>query len=215
MIAHDFVPMKTFVIERQALIAKALHSFLDANPLIRVVGDATTVNIDDFRRTKPDLVVFGLDNATHEVAVALTLARSICPEIRFCVLSSYANPDIMQRSIAAGADGFVLKDVSPNELDIALRVMASGSTYVDPRVAGSMMRRRFDSNTPASSIGQLTDREGDILRHIARGLTNKEIGSKLTLSEKTIKNYASRIFMKLNVSARTEAAVFAVKSGFV
>jgi two-component system response regulator DevR len=214
MIAHDFAVMKTFVIERQSLIAKALHSLLDANPLIRVVGYATTVNIEDFRRTKPNLVVFGLDNATHEVSDAVALVRSVCPEIRFCVLSSYANPDIMQRSIAAGADGYVLKDVSPNELDIALRVIAAGSTYVDPRVAGTMMRRRFDANAPAASIGDLTDRESDVLRYIARGLTNKEIGGKLTLSEKTIKNYASRVFTKLNVSARTEAAVFAVKCGF-
>jgi DNA-binding NarL/FixJ family response regulator len=209
------VPLKTFVIERQSLIAKALHSFLNGNQLVRVVGDATTVNVEDFQRTKPDLVIFGLDNATHEVADALALMRTACPAIRLCVLSSYANPDLMQRTMAAGADGFILKDVSASELDIALRVISSGSTYVDPRVAGSMLRRRYDANTSAASIGELTDREGDILRHIARGLSNKEIGGKLTLSEKTIKNYASRIFTKLNVSARTEAAVFAVKSGYV
>lgn len=214
MITHDLVPLRTFIVERQSLIAKALHSFLNENPLIRVVGDAGSVRVEDLQRTRPDLIVFGLDNATHDVTEALALARSVCPNVRFCVLSSYANSDVMQRSIASGADGFVVKDISPSELDVAFRVLASGSSYVDPRVAGGMLKRRYAS-TPGSAIGDLTLREAEILRLIAGGLANKEIGGKLKLSEKTIKNYVSRIFSKLNVSARTQAAVYAIKAGFV
>lgn len=212
LIAHDFVPLKTFIIERQALIAKALHSFLSENPLIRVVGDASQIHIEDMRRTRPDLIVFGLDNASHDVADALALARSAVPGVRFCVLSSFANPDVMQRSFASGADGFVVKDVSPSELDTAFRVLASGSSYVDPRVAGGMFKRRL--NGSADALSDLTTRETDILRLIAGGLSNKEISSKLKLSEKTVKNYISRIFSKLNVTARTQAAVYAIKAGF-
>src|SRR5664279_5115668 len=163
MIALDMVPLKTFVIERQSLIAKALHSFLNENPLIRVVGDASSVRAEDLQRTRPDLIVFGLDNATHDVTEALAIARSVCPNVRFCVLSSYANPDVMQRSIASGADGFVVKDVTPSELDVALRVLASGASYVDPRVAGGMLKRRFTTTgAPGSAISELTSREADI-----------------------------------------------------
>jgi DNA-binding NarL/FixJ family response regulator len=214
MISHDLVPLRTFIIERQSLIAKALHSFLNENPLIRVVGDASSVRAEDLQRTRPDLIVFGLDNATHDVTDALAVARSVCPNVRFCVLSSYANAEIMQRSIACGADGFVVKDISPSELDVAFRVLASGSSYVDPRVAGGMLKRRYAANA-GSALGDLTAREAEILRLIAGGLANKEIGGKLKLSEKTIKNYVSRIFSKLNVSARTQAAVYAIKAGFV
>jgi DNA-binding NarL/FixJ family response regulator len=214
MISHDLAPLRTFIIERQSLIAKALHSFLNENPLIRVVGDASTVRAEDLQRTRPDLIVFGLDNATHDVTEALAVARSVCPDVRFCVLSSYANSDVMQRSIASGADGFVVKDISPSELDVAFRVLASGSSYVDPRVAGGMLKRRYAS-TAGSALADLTLREAEILRLIAGGLANKEIGGKLKLSEKTIKNYVSRIFSKLNVSARTQAAVYAIKAGFV
>jgi two-component system response regulator DevR len=214
MISHDLAPLRTFIIERQSLIAKALHSFLNENPLIRVVGDASTVRAEDLQRTRPDLIVFGLDNATHDVTEALAVARSVCPDVRFCVLSSYANSDVMQRSIASGADGFVVKDISPSELDVAFRVLASGSSYVDPRVAGAMLKRRYAS-TAGSALADLTLREAEILRLIAGGLANKEIGGKLKLSEKTIKNYVSRIFSKLNVSARTQAAVYAIKAGFV
>jgi DNA-binding NarL/FixJ family response regulator len=201
-------------VERQALIAKALHSFLNENPLIRVVGDASSVRAEDLARTRPDLIVFGLDNAMHDVTEALAVARSVCPNVRFCVLSSFANSDVMQRSIASGADGFVVKDISPSELDVAFRVLASGSSYVDPRVAGSMLKRRYASNA-GTALADLTQREAEILRLIAGGLANKEIGAKLKLSEKTIKNYVSRIFSKLNVSARTQAAVYAIKAGFV
>jgi DNA-binding NarL/FixJ family response regulator len=214
VLALDIAPLKTFVIERQALIAKALHSFLDQNPMIRVVGDAPSVQVEDLQRTRPDLIVFGLDNALLDVSAALALARSVCPNVRFCVLSSFPNSDVMQRSIASGADGFVVKDISPNELDIAFRVLASGSSYVDPRVAGRMLKRRYEAGS-GSAIGDQTTREADILRLVAAGLANKEIGAKLQLSEKTVKNYVSRVFLKLNVSARTQAAVYAIKAGFV
>lgn len=218
MVSHEIMPLRTFVIERQALIAKALHSFLNQNALIRVVGDAPSLRVEDMQRTRPDLIVYGLDNAAQDVTEALELARGVLPSVRFCVLSSYANPDVMQRSIASGADGFVVKDVSPSELDVALRVLASGSSYVDPRVAGGMLKRRYVSSTSSgagSAISELTAREADILRLIASGFSNKEISAKLKLSEKTIKNYVSRIFSKLNVTARTQAAVYAIKAGFV
>jgi two-component system response regulator DevR len=214
MLALEIAPLKTFVIERQELIAKALHHFLNENPMIRVVGDAPSVRVEDLQRTRPELIIFGLDNALLDVGEALALARSVCPNVRFCVLSSFPNSDVMQRSIASGADGFVVKDISPSELDVAFRVLASGSSYVDPRVAGRMLKRRYDASS-GSALGDLTPRESDILRLVAAGLANKEIGAKLQLSEKTIKNYVSRILLKLNVSARTQAAVHAIKAGFV
>jgi DNA-binding NarL/FixJ family response regulator len=215
MVIQDGAPLRTFVVERQSLIAKALHSFLNQNALVRVVGDGPSVRAEDMERTRPDLIVYGLDNAAQDVTEALSVARSVLPNVRFCVLSSYANPDVMQRSIASGADGFVVKDVSPGELDVALRVLASGASYVDPRVAGGMLKRRFTTTgAPGSAISELTSREADILRLIATGFSNKEISAKLKLSEKTIKNYVSRIFSKLNVTARTQAAVYAIKAGF-
>ncbi len=214
MISQDAAPLRTFIVERQSLIAKALHSFLNQNSLVVVVGDGPSVVAEEMRRTRPDLVVFGLDNPTHELVDALAIARSVLPNVRFCVLSSFANPDIMQRSIESGADGFVVKDVLPSELDVALRVLAAGSSYVDPRVAGGMLKRRAQDKTAHSAISDLTSREADILRLIAGGFSNKEISAKLRLSEKTIKNYVSRIFSKLNVSARTQAAVYAIKAGF-
>jgi DNA-binding NarL/FixJ family response regulator len=214
MVIHDTAALRTFVVERQVLIAKALRSLLNQHTLISVIGDGPILHSEELQRLRPDLIIFGLDNATHDVADAVAIARGALPRVRFCVLSSHANPDVMQRSIACGADGFVVKDVTPGELDHAFRVLAAGNSYVDPRVAGGMIKRRSLTTDDGAAIGDLTPREADILRLIAGGLSNKEISTKLQLSEKTIKNYVSRIFSKLNVTARTQAAVFAIKAGF-
>ncbi len=215
MTATDFVPLRTYVIEKQFLMAKALRAFFDQQPYAHVVGDATEVNAAELQRTRPDLLMFGLDNATGELTAAIATARAINPAMRVCILSSYPNPDLLQRCMAAGADGFILKDISMNELDVAMRVMSAGSCYVDPRLAGRMLKRRLPGAVSADALSALTEREADILRHIATGLANKEIGAKLKLSEKTIKNYVTRILSKLNVNARTGAAVYAIKAGMI
>jgi DNA-binding NarL/FixJ family response regulator len=207
--------LRTFVVERQELIAKALHSFLGHNALIHMVGDAPAVSIEDLERTRPDLLLYGLDDAVHDVAEAIALARGVLPDVRFCVLSSYANRDMMRGSIAAGADGFIVKDVTPGEFELALRLIAAGSSYVDPRIGRGVLKHHYSGSGDSSAIGELTSREAEVLRLIARGCSNNEIGVRLQLAEKTVKNHAGRIFSKLNVTARTQAAVYAIKAGFV
>jgi len=214
MATQDGAPLRTFVVERQSLIAKALHSFLNQNALVRVVGDAPSVRAEDMERTRPDLIVYGLDNATHDVTEALAVARSVLPNVRFCVLSSFADPAVMQRSIASGADSFVVKDASPSEFDFALRALASGASYVDPRLAAGTRKQRGRCAAVRAPITDLTEREAEILGLIIRGCSNKEISEKLTLTEKTIKNHNNRIFSKLQVTSRTQAAVYAMKAGF-
>jgi DNA-binding NarL/FixJ family response regulator len=192
MIALDFAPLKTIVIERQSLMAKALRALFEQNASVHVVADGTTMSTDDLKRHRPSLIIFGCDNLTEELADVIAQARAIVP------------------------DAFLLKDMPVAELDIAFRVIASGSSYVDPRVAGQMLqRRRYEKATPSAMLAELTGREAEILRLVAGGLANKEIGVKLNLSEKTIKNYISRMFVKLNVTARTQAAVFAIRAGMI
>jgi DNA-binding NarL/FixJ family response regulator len=207
-------PLRTFVVEGQALIAKALHSLLKRKSGIRVVGDAPFVRIEDLERARPDLIVYGLDHAVLDVSEALAMARSVLPKVRFCVLSSFANAETMRRSIALGADGFVVKDVSSEQFDAALAALAAGSSYVDPRIAGAMRQSR-DLCGDDAALRALTAREGDILKLIARGLSNREISDRLSLTEKTIKNYNNRIYSKLGVTSRTQAAICAIKVGFL
>jgi DNA-binding NarL/FixJ family response regulator len=107
-----------------------------------------------------------------------------------------------------------VKDVSPNEFMRAIKSIASGETYVDPRIAGKLLRRRSSPQRYPDPC-DLSMREVEVVRLIVAGMSNKEISSNLHLSEKTIKNHVSRIFTKFNCTARTQAAVYALRSGLV
>jgi DNA-binding NarL/FixJ family response regulator len=118
----------------------------------------------------------------------------------------------MQRALAAKADAYVAKDTSPAAFIELVHLVANGDSYADPRIAGSMLRRRA-ARPPEPS--ELSSREHEIARLIADGLSNRDIGKRLTLSEKTVKNHVSHILAKLKVNARSGVAVYAVRHGLV
>jgi DNA-binding NarL/FixJ family response regulator len=124
----------------------------------------------------------------------------------------FPQQDLLSRSLLFGVEGYVIKEISPNDLVKALVAIAEGSAYVDPSLAGNMLRR-LTTNRLKAQPNELSERETDVIRLIALGLSNKQISNKLFLSEKTVKNHISRIFSKLDVSARTQAAVYAIKNG--
>ena len=206
-------PIRVMVVEGQALFGKALCQVLAGDVEIEVVGDADSVGNAPLRRLRPDLIVLDLDGHQVELPEAMRLCRDQAPQAKVCVLSTHVQPEVMQRCLSAGADGYVVKDILPVELIRAVKSVASGHAYVDPRVAGGVLKRT--SNGFRTNQNELSARETEIIRLIARGLSNKEISASLHLSEKTVKNHISRIFSKLNISARTQAAVHAIKSGLV
>ena len=204
--------IRLFVVEGQALFGKALCQVLASDAEIEVVGDTDAVTNSSLRRLRPDLVVLDLDGQPIEVSEAIRCCREQAPQARICVLSTHVLPELMHRCLSAGADGYVLKDILPVELIRAVKTVAAGHAYVDPRVAGGILKRRSATFERAGQ-SELSVRETEIIRLIARGLSNKEISASLHLSEKTVKNHISRIFAKLNISARTQAAVHAIKTG--
>jgi two-component system, NarL family, response regulator LiaR len=158
-----------------------------------------------------DLVLLDIDDYCNNVEQAFLAAARAFPKAKLSALSSFANADVMQRCLAARADGYVVKDSSLMELGLAIRSIATGKPYVDPRVAGAILCRRAISPKPTTD--ELSGRETEIVRLIAQGLSNRDIGERLLLSEKTIKNQISRIFDKLHITARTQAAVYAIRTG--
>jgi DNA-binding NarL/FixJ family response regulator len=205
---------RTLIIERQMLFAKALAQVLAQEPTIEVVGDATNVTEPLLKSSRPNLILFDLDGNDVDFAEMVQFVRGVLPNVKFCALSMHLHPEVMQRCLTAGAEGYIVKDILPAEFVRAVKSVASGETYVDPRIAGKLLRRR-------SAPGRFNDpcdlsvRETEVVRLIVAGMSNKEISSKLGLSEKTIKNHVSRVFSKFNCTARTQAAVFAIRSGIV
>jgi two-component system response regulator DegU len=202
------------VIEGQVLFGKALCQVFSLNQGLQIVGDSDVVDRTELEKAGPDLILLDVDGGSVEVGEALAACRDAAPNARVCVLSMRQQPEMMQCCLAAGAEGYIIKDVTPAELIRAVKIVAAGETYVDPRIAGDLLRRRSRSNGRAD-INELSIRETEVIRLIAEGLSNKEISARLNLSEKTIKNHVSRIFSKLNIYARTQAAVHAIKMGLV
>src|SRR6185312_985426 len=160
----------------------------------------------------PDCIVLDIDGSEIDLAQELALCREAAPAAALCILSMRSEPEIMRRCLASGARGFVIKNIAPSELKRAVKLIVGGETFVDARVAGEYLRR---NNTGHVRLGEseISSREAETVALSARGLANKEIGVRLHLSEKTIKNYVSKVFVKLRITSRSQMAVHAIRLG--
>jgi DNA-binding NarL/FixJ family response regulator len=198
--------LRVLIIEKQMLFAKAVAQVLSADPDIKVVGIAS--GREAAVPKDCDVVVIDID--TEEIDDVVEHFKSRSPGVRICALSAHTQGELMQHCLCAGADAYIVKDSSLQELLAAIKTVGEGNSYVDPRVAASLLRRRGPSNRPTS---ELSPREREIIRLIAQGLSNRDIGRRLVLSEKTIKNHVSHIFAKIHCTARSQAAVHAIRIG--
>ena len=205
---------KVLVIEALQLMGKGLCELLARSGTFEVIGDCTSVAGIADQRGAPDLIMLDIDAMVGDVTDAIRSCKAAFPEARVCALSAFGQEEIMQRCLAAGADGFVVKDATPAEFYRAARLITEGTSYVDPRVAGNLLRRRSVANWH-SDPDELSQREIEIVCLIANGMSNRDISDRLDLSEKTVKNYISKIFSKMHITARTQAAAYAFKSGLV
>jgi DNA-binding NarL/FixJ family response regulator len=200
------------LIETQSLFADALCHVLEGDADVHVASVFRTVNeLPVAASNEVNLVLLDVDDYCDNVEQAFLTCSQRFPQARLSALSSFANADVMQRCLAAGAQGYVVKDSSLLELGAAIRSIVAGRPYVDPRVAGAILSRRAINTEP--SVDELSRRETEIVRLIAQGLSNRDIGARMLLSEKTVKNHISRIFDKLQITARTQAAVYAIRTG--
>jgi DNA-binding NarL/FixJ family response regulator len=202
---------RIYVIQQQMLVAKALCNILQQDPQITVVGDAATVSADELARTDPNLILLDSETSFDALSNTIGTCRLTCPRARIGVLSEHLSSEVMQRAFSAGADGYIVKDILPEELVAAIKTMSAGSLYVDPRLVGLILRKH--AGIGRREPNELSRREGDIVRLIASGLSNREISRRLGLSDKTVKNHISHIFAKLSVTARTQVVVYAIRNG--
>ena len=138
--------------------------------------------------------------------------RTYAPDVRTLVLTSFSDDDTLFAAIDAGAAGVVLKRLGGDELIDSVRCVHEGTSVIDPRLTGRMFNRlRADESSDEERLAELNDREHQLLELVAEGLTNRQIGARLYLSEKTVKNYVSAMLRKLKMRTRTEAAVFATR----
>ncbi len=200
------------LVERLPLVVKALRHVFASDAFIEVVADVTEPTDPILGAARPDIVLLDIDELSVSVEDAIAACERATPQSRVCALSTAHRPRVMQRALAAKADAYIAKDTAPAMLVEIVHSVAAGESYADPRIAGTLLRRR---STRTQDVSELSTREYEIVRLIAEGLSNREIGRRLTLSEKTVKNHVSHILAKLKVNARSGVAVYAVRHGLV
>ena len=202
---------RVLICDDHEVVREGLRTLLSRRPDMAVVGEAGTMQeaIDSAAKAKPDVVIMDVrlpDGSGVEACRAIREAR---PETHVIMLTSYADDEALFASIVAGASGYLLKQTRGQAVVDAIQAVAQGRSLLDPDVTGKVLervRRGRDQEDPA--IASLTDQERKVLEQLAEGKTNREIGTTLFLSEKTVKNYVSRILDKLGLSRRAQAAAY-------
>jgi DNA-binding NarL/FixJ family response regulator len=142
----------------------------------------------------------------------LSVVRTRFPSVATVVLTSFGDADRVQAALDAGANGYLLKDASPDQVAAAVRSVAAGEVYVDPSVSGTLLKAR---RTETDALSRLTERERGVLKLVGEGLSNREIAKRLTISERTARTHVSNILGKLGLASRTQAALIAVNAGLL
>ncbi|MGH7737060.1 MAG: LuxR C-terminal-related transcriptional regulator [Candidatus Tyrphobacter sp.] len=198
--------------EPQVVIAKALSQFLRGHAHVHVVGEAQEAGADAIARANADIVLIDGDGDAAALATTIRVLKSDERiQAKICVFSMHVHAERAMRALFAGADAYIVKDVSPSDFFVALDSVVQQGIYVDPRISNVLLRRRIDRTW--LDVEALSPRETEIVRLIAQGLSNKEISKALMLADKTVKNHITNIFSKLNCTARTQVAIYAIRQG--
>ena len=202
-------PLRILLVDDHALLRAGLASVLSAQPGFVVCGEATDgeAAVLRFEELRPDVTLMDLQMPALDGVGAITKIRARHPEACILVLTTFDTDDDIERALRAGARGYLLKDAAVDELTSAIRAVHEGRTRVAPAVAAKLADRMTQV--------QLTMRELTVLRLLADGKTNKEIGAALSIAEGTVKVHLTHLFEKLGVSSRTEAMASAARRGLV
>jgi len=204
------------LVDDHAIVRQGLRTYLGLQPDIEVVGEASDGReaLAKVRETLPDIVLMDLVMPNLDGVEATRQVTALSPSTRVIVLTSFSEDEKVFASIKAGAQGYLMKDVLPQDLVRAIRTVHRGEAQLDPEIARKLMQE-FTNPQPTAPKHDLTEREMDVLRLIAQGKSNKEISEDLVLSEKTVKTHVSNILQKLHLSDRTQAAVYALRQKIV
>ncbi len=210
--------IRVAIADDHAVVRQGLRTFLELQEGMDVVGEAADGEeaVALVERTAPDVVLLDLVMPRVDGLEAIRRIRERAPATRILVLTSFADDNTVLPAVRAGAAGYLLKDVQPPELAGAIRTVHAGEALLAPSVATMLVEQlAAEDGDDAERGGHLTPREREVLALVARGRANKAIALDLGVSERTVKTHVSNILGKLNLTDRTQAAVYAVRHGIV
>lgn len=204
--------IRVFLLDDHEVVRRGVRDLLDAEPDISVVGEAGTAAeaLVRVEGTTPDVAVLDVRLPDGDGVTVCRELRSRHPDVACLMLTSFADDEALFDAILAGAAGYVLKQIRGADLVGAVRTVAAGGSLLDPRATAAVMER-MRTPKPDDPLASLTEQERHILELIGEGLTNREIGARMFLAEKTVKNYVSNLLSKLGLQRRTQVAVLATE----
>jgi DNA-binding NarL/FixJ family response regulator len=203
--------IKVFLLDDHEIVRRGVRELLEAEADIDVVGEAGTASsaLARIPALQPNVAVLDVRLPDGDGVTVCREIRSKMPEVACLMLTSFGDDQALFDAIMAGAAGYVLKQIRGTDLVGAVRTVAAGDSMLDPEAASKVMARMRDQAAKADPLAGLTGQERKILELIGEGLTNRQIGERMFLAEKTVKNYVSALFAKLGMERRTQAAAYA------
>ena len=208
--------MPVFLLDDHEVVRQGVRALLESTGQITVVGEASLAEeaVARVRAVRPRVAILDVRLPDGNGVEVCREIRSEFSDVYCLMLTSYSDDEALFEAIMAGASGYVLKQIRGNELVQAVLRVAEGESLLDPAVTGRVLRRLREPSEEDERLARLTEQERRILDLIAEGCTNRQIGQRLHLAEKTVKNYVSNMLTKLGMERRTEAAVFAARLEF-
>lgn len=205
------MPIRILIVDDHAVVRQGLRMFLALDPELQVVGEAAdgAAAVELARTLAPDVVLMDILMPVMDGLEATRALRAACPDSEVIALTSVLEDGKASEAIRAGAIGYLLKDTEADALCAAIKAAAAGQVQLSPAVAARLAREM----APSPACEPLTEREKEVLRLLAGGLSNKEIAAVLVITEKTVKAHVGHILAKLGLTSRTQAALYAVRSG--
>ncbi len=207
--------IKVLIVDDHHVVRRGLLFFLKTQKDIEVVGEASNGKeaIELTALLQPDIILMDLVMPEMDGIQATKHIKAKYPNIQIIMLTSFSDRDHVVPAIEAGAAGYQLKDIEPDELVLAIRRVMDGENIMHPQVTTQLIQNQEMTSELPHMLHPLTNREQDVLGELTKGKSNKEIASSLFVTEKTVKTHISNIFAKLEVQDRTQAALYAVKHG--
>jgi DNA-binding NarL/FixJ family response regulator len=217
--------VRILIADDHALIREGLRKVLEMEDDLVVVGEAqdgptTLARVQELR---PDVVTLDVSMPGMSGVEVARRLREEAPATKVIILTVHDDPDVLMEAVRVGGQGYLLKDAEPAVLVAAIRTVQAGGTYFPPELMGHLVEDYRKVTKEAAAAGEasaggkppLTEREGEILRLIAQGASNRDIAERLFISEKTVKNHVSSVLRKLELEGRTQAAIFALRNRLV
>ncbi|HEU5158395.1 MAG TPA: response regulator transcription factor [Streptosporangiaceae bacterium] len=206
-------PIRVFLLDDHEVVRRGVASMLAVEEGIEVVGEAGTADqaLARIPAARPHVAVLDVRLPDGDGVSVCREIRSRMPDVACLMLTSFADEEALFDAVMAGAAGYVLKEIHGSDLVGAIKTVASGQSLLDPRSTAQMLERLRRNVARKDPLADLSEQERKILELIGEGLTNRQIGERLFIAEKTVKNYVSSLFAKLGMQRRTQAAALAAR----